>query len=434
LLLLLSALGRKLGFELEVGYFDHMLRGRHAIEQERRFVERLCEHLGVAFHNGSGDVRAHKEKRRLTIEEAARELRYSFLAKTAQRRRCASVATGHTADDQAETVLMNIIRGTGLRGLAAMEASAPLPVRGANARLIRPLLTVSRQETEECCSAVGVNPVEDETNRSKAFRRNRVRHELLPLLRELNPKVDEALARMSNAARESDTALAVLAAGAIEDRDAKRKSLRLSRKTMRVLPAGAQKLVIRSALERLLGTTRSISARHVDAIVGAAGKTGTRLDLPRGLRVEVEREELVLCLGVQKAARRLTHMVLPMPGSTKFGSWTVRTQLLKAPPMDLRSKNGMATALLDASALGGRAWIRPRQPGDRYQPLGMSQPKKLQDVLVDAHVPRSRRDELPLVCTDKGIAWVPGQPPAEWAKVGPGTEQTLRIVAEPVEP
>ena len=432
LLLLLTALRRSLQIELHAAYFDHMLRGRRAIEREQRFLRTLCDQLGVPLHIGGADVRAHRAKERLSLEEAARDRRYDFLARTARQNSCAAVATGHTEDDQAETVLLHVIRGAGLRGLAAMAPSAPLPMRLPDAaRLIRPLLSLSRADTERCCREAAIEPLEDTTNRSRAHLRNRVRHELLPLLRQYNPRVEQALVRLATAAASDVATIDQLALDALVDTETIGGALRISRRRLAGLPIGLQPSIVRAAIERLLGTTRSFSERHVIAVVrAAAGRTGTTLDLPRGLRVEVQRDALVLRIGPRPASSPTRRVRLAVPGTARFGPWSVRAELLKAPPTRLAALNGAPTALLDADALGSALWLRARRPGDRYQPLGLSRAKKLQDVLVDAHVPHSERDALPLVCAGRGIAWVAGQPPAEWAKITSKTKHTVRIRAE----
>jgi tRNA(Ile)-lysidine synthase len=215
--------------------------------------------------------------------------------------------------------------------------------------------------------------------------------------------------------------------------DAKGGGLRIARRALRALPEAARAVVVRSAIDQLLGDTRSITERNVLAIVRVAESTGAQLDLPRGLRVEVEPTNVVLTIGRMKEAVTPRRRQLVVPGTTRFGAWSVRTELLERPPARIRQSNDAATALLDAEALGTDVWIRPRKAGDRYQPLGRKRAKKLQDVLVDRHVPRSERDGLPLICSRRGIAWVAGQPPAEWAKITPETSKTMRIRATRAE-
>ncbi len=433
LLLILAALRRSLQIEVHAAYFDHMLRGRRAIEREQRFLRAICDQLGVPLHIGGADVHAHKSKQRLSLEEAARDLRYGFLARTARENNCAAIATGHTEDDQAETVLLHIIRGAGLRGLAAMAPSAPLPVNieGATPRLIRPLLSLSRADTERCCREAGIEPIEDATNRSLAHLRNRVRHELLPLLRQYNPRIEQALVRLSSAAASDIDTIEQLTIEALSHAETKDGALRISRRRLAELPEGLQTHAVRAAIQCLLGNTRSFSERHVIAIVRAAGgSTGTTLDLPRSLRIEVQHQAIVLSLGTGPRTALARRVLLPVPGNARFGQWSVRAEVLNAPPTRLAAPNGVPTALLDAGALGSALWLRARRPGDRYQPLGLSRTKKLQDILVDAHVPRSERDALPLLCAGRGIAWVAGQPPADWAKITEKTTRTVRVQLE----
>jgi tRNA(Ile)-lysidine synthase len=431
LLLVLAALRRSLKVELHAAYFDHKLRGSRAAANEQRFVRALCERLDVPFHLGSGDVRGHKATAHVSLEEAARELRYAFLARTARRFSYSAVATGHTRDDQAETVLLHVIRGTGLRGLAGMAASAPLPTSTRNAaRLIRPLLCLTLADTEGCCDDAGLEPIEDPSNRSPAHLRNRVRHELLPLLREVNPRIEEALLRLASAAGLDDAAARAVAKALLADAYVKNGVLRLPRGMLADLPSEALPYVIIAAIERLSGSARSISERHLAAVRRAAlGPAGIALDLPRGLHLEVQHRALVFSAGVRPTPTPGRRVRLAVPGTTRFGAWSVRAELLDSRPRRLAAANGVPTAVLDADALGRSVWLRPRRPGDRYQPLGLDHAKKLQDVLVDAHVPRSERDGLPLVCGRGGIAWVAGQPPADWAKVRPTTRRAVRLRA-----
>ena len=274
-----------------------------------------------------------------------------------------------------------------------------------------------------------MEPLEDATNRSNAHLRNRVRHELLPLLRTFNPRIEEALVRLSAAAAEDAATIEELVATALTTGVLKNGEFRVSRSGLTALPDGLRGHVIRSAIEQLVGTTRSISERHVLAALRASETTGTELDLPHGLHVEVQRDAMVMSTSPLRSAGRVRRVRLPVPGKVCFGDWEIESELLDKAPTRLAQSNGVATALLDAEAIGPELWLRPRKPGDRYQPLGLGHERKLQDVLVDAHVPRSERDALPLLCSEDGIAWVPGSAPAEWAKITSKTRRTVRVRA-----
>ncbi len=431
LLLTLAALRHSLHFELAAAYFDHGLRGARPAQRERNFARALCQTLGVPFRSGAGDVRAHAKSRRLSIEEAARKLRYRFLARAARAADCDIAAAGHTRDDQAETVLLHLIRGSGLRGMAGMAPAATWPVttRSVAPRLIRPLLSLSREETERCCRAAGVTPLRDPSNRSPAYLRNRIRHDLLPRLRKYNPRIDEALTRLAGAAARDIELLERLAAETLADASIKRGTMRISRKQFAELPEALRAHVVRLSFVRLLGDARGLNDRHVRAVVRAvSGPSGARLDLPRGLHVAIERRAFVLTTNPAPARPALARrqVALPVPGAARLGAWIVRGELIDR-PRRLRSANGRV-ALLDGDVCD-RLWLRHRRPGDRFQPLGLSGSKKLQDVLVDAHVPRAERDAIPLVCSKRGIVWIVGQRLAEWAKVTPLARRAVRLRA-----
>lgn len=418
LLLVLAGLRRSLGFELEAAYFDHGLRGARAAARELGAVRALAAALEVPLHCGSGDARARAKGR--SLEEAARELRYGYLAQAARERGCRVVAVGHTKDDQAETVLLHLIRGAGLRGLAAMPPCAPWPVapRADVPRLIRPLLDLSRADTERACAAAGVAPLRDPTNRSRAFLRNRIRHELLPLLRRYNPRIDDALVRLAHAAAADAATLEQIAAQAIVFEAATPTAVRLPRSQLRALPEALQRHAVRLAYARLLDDTRGLAQRHVRAVLGAAaGPTGAQLDLPRGVRATIERDAVTLTTaGSGPAPLPDGEVRLPVPGSARFGGWRFEAQLLPA-ALGGPLPDDRYVVLLSADACGSGLTLRRRRPGDRFHPLGMAQAKKLQDFFVDAHVPRAERDAVPLVWGERGLVWVVGQRLAEWARV-----------------
>ena len=188
-----------LGLELHGAHLDHALRGEESAD-DARFVAETFRLLGLAHTSERADVRAFQKRHRLSLEEAARRVRYDFLARVAREQGAGAVALGHTSDDQAETVLMNIIRGSGLAGLRGMETAARHTIGGQDILLLRPLLHSTRKDTLDYCSALGLRPRVDRTNLSTALRRNRVRLELLPALEQYNPAVRDALIRLSRSA------------------------------------------------------------------------------------------------------------------------------------------------------------------------------------------------------------------------------------------
>lgn len=429
LILLLASLRKPLDVELVAAHFDHRLRGRRAAARELKFLRQLTERLEIPLHTSSRDVRGWSLRTRESIEEAARELRYRFLADMASRTGCSTVTVGHTLDDQAETVLLHLVRGSGLRGLAGMTPVAPWPVAASGAlRLVRPLLEITRDQTQELCDKAGLQPVDDPSNRSPHHLRSRIRHDLMPLLRNLNPRVDAALARLAATAAADIDILEELAAGALRPSTPKRE-VRIDRKRLAALPQGLQRHTVRVAFRRLLGDIRGLGERHITAVVAANdGGAGGRLSLARGARADVRRSSIVLTTSPSPAKPLPKRSAaLAIPGITTYGQWTLQIEILRRRPKVLSQKDGLL-AVLDADRCGPLR-VRGRRDGDRFEPLGLLHEKKLQDYFVDAGVPKERRDELPLLASKRGIAWIATQRPAEWAKITPATKSYLRVTA-----
>jgi tRNA(Ile)-lysidine synthase len=432
LLLILAHLREVLGLELWVAHFDHGLRRRAAREGERAFVSRLAEELGLPFLFSQGDTRAHARRHRLSLEEAARALRYTFLASQAERLGAGCVATGHTASDQAETVLMHIIRGSGLAGIAGMQPRSPWPFPGhPGLVLVRPLLAVSRRHSERYCQEEGLSPCLDATNLLLEPLRNRVRHELLPLLRRYNPRVEQALLRLASAAA-ADAAYLDETANLFWQALAQpsRRSVQFPRLELAALsPALLSRLLLAAALH-LVGDTPQVEAVHLQAMQAAlAGRSSRRLSLPGGLAFSAQAESVRLALGQEAAAQLIPETPLAVPGRTEVGGWRVEADIL--PAKAGRPAADPYEAFLDLDAVGSTLTVRSRRPGDRLRPMGRGGEKKLQDLLVDAKVPQDQRDAVPLVCAAWGIAWVVGHRLDERAKAGPNTRSVLRLRFQP---
>jgi tRNA(Ile)-lysidine synthase len=407
LLLILSRLAKNLGLQLGVAHFDHGLRGRRASLREQGLVGELALSLGVPFHSGAATGK------RLDGEDAARRARYGFLSGVAEREGYDAIVTGHTASDQAETVLLHLVRGAGLDGLAGMAPEAAWPFPGhEKLKLLRPLLHLSREETEAYCRAAGIEPIEDASNVSPKYRRNRVRHDVLPLLRELNPRIDEALVRLADTASDDVAFLREVASQALVEAPA--GSRRLSRRMLVAWPSSPRRYALRLALEGLLGDGQELTQRHLRALerIVLEGKTGDHLDLPRGVSAVLRRAALELRAESGRRTEAAPEPVaLEVPGKARFGALAVVASKRRPPA-------GEAVEV-DAAAVAEGLRVRQRLPGDRFQPSGMKGHKKLQDFLTDLHVPRDERDAIPLFVSSRGIVWVGGLRVAEWARPRP---------------
>ena len=386
-------------------HLNHQLRGADA-DTDEQFCRDLAAALGLALEVGRVDVRALAIEQGRSVEDAARIARYAFLERAADGLRAAVVAVGHSRDDQAETFLLRLIRGSGPRGLAAI-----LPRAG---RVVRPLLDVRRVELRAYVAERGIRYRDDATNADVGIPRNRVRHELIPYLqREFSPGIVDVLAREAAIARDDEgrlqaEAIDLAASVVLRNRDGAQVEV----KALTSLHPALAARVARIALSRL-AAERFLGFDHIDALLEFArsGAPGAALSLPgqqavhRGDRLELRPEP-------SRGEGTRFEFPLSIPGEVTLRSsgWTISAQPLEAPPPGgLRGRG--ETVVVAVSALTLPLAVRNRRPGDRFKPLGMGgAAKKLQDFLVDRKVDRELRDALPLVVDGADrIVWVVGQ-------------------------
>ena len=432
----------ELDLHLYGAHLDHGLRG-DASAEDAKFVAETFAQLDIPLSLEVADVPAFRAEHRLSVEEAARKVRYGFLARVAAEQRTDAIALGHTADDQAETVLMHVIRGSGLSGLRGMETVSRRSINGRDTVLVRPLLGVTRQETAEYCRILKLEPRLDETNQSTELKRNRVRLELMPLLEEYNPRIRDALVRLSRSSArdmaylESETDRAWQCTVRSDSRGVSLNSAAFSR-----LAPSIQGHLLRRALMSVMGNLEDVEQSHIDGMsrLIMAGDAGRALDLPGGFRFATSYGEATLAssehdlcpLPPLEGEHSLT-----LPGETLLPGWRITATLRDRQETDAdsgtlsqRAADGNSqdhTAQFDFSGLGGRLWVRSRVPGDRFHPLGMARSKRLQDFMVDSKIPRGWRDRVPLVVSSRGIAWVVGWRIADWAKVSDKDAHQLKL-------
>ena len=424
LLYALHRLRDELGLALHVAHLDHRLRGQDSAA-DAEFVAQTCAKLGIDYTVEDVDVPAFRREHRMSQEEAAREVRYRFLVRVAEQVGADTVALGHTSDDQVETVLMNVIRGSGLRGLRGMRPVSKQRIAGSDLTLFRPLLNLQKQDTIAYCEALHLTPRADESNRSTEMTRNRVRLELLPLLRDMNPAFGDAILRLSRNVNDALSVVNRKVDSAWSDAVTEEgESIRIDREKFCELDEAVRTHLMMRALSHVKGAARGIERVHIEDATRAVLKSpGLQLHLPEGLRLAVEQRSALIYAGDEAvAATSFDASPLAVPGVTTVGKWRFTTERLKTPsayrprdeseqsPREFVERFGRG---VDVSSLA----VRSRVPGDRFQPLGMSGTKKLKDFMNDEKVPGSMRDGVPLIVTSRGIAWVVGWRIAEWAKV-----------------
>ena len=439
----LNGLSDEMKLELHGAHLDHGLRGESSVS-DARFVAETFAGLGIACSVELRDVNAYRRRRRASLEHAAREVRYAFLGEVAGAQGADAIAVAHTSDDQAETVIMHIIRGSGLTGLRGMEPLAQRTIGGVDSVILRPFLGVSGAETRAYCTAVGLQPRDDETNRSPKMRRNRLRLDLIPRLEEYNPAVRDALVRLSRSVahdlRYLESNLDDVWGEAVQVGDGQ---VTIEKGVFLWLEPALQRHLLRRAAAVARGERADLEEAHVDRMIGLMeGAPGRTLDLPGGVFLTTSYDQALLTRTGQDPSPLPVlggPYRLKVPGETQTGGWRVKATLVdpNAPQVESvhaqDSRVGAApgpeggTALLSRRSLQGNLVVRARRPGDRFQPLGMANAKKLQDFMVDAKIPRHWRDRIPLVVTDRGVAWVAGWRVAEWAKVIERKEWRLQL-------
>ena len=422
---LLRELAPVVGFEIAgAAHLDHGLRA--ASGEDEAFCRALAETAGVAFRSERVDVAALARGQGLSIEDAGRQARYAFFERVADELGADAIATGHTRDDQAETFLLRLVRGAGPRGLAGIHPKVSLPAEAPGARrwVIRPLLAIGRDELRDYLASIGQPFREDESNRDVSIPRNRVRHELLPLLRErFSPAIVETLAREAAIARHDEERLdaeAIDLARLIVLPGRTGESVEVEVDALRSLPKALAVRVARLALQ-LLAPDRFVGFDHIDRLLESAD--GESLSLPgqhaehRGGRIRLSRTPF-------RPFSNSFRVSLSIPGEAVLAEqgWAVSASLEPDPELSLanllrRSASGEAgrESWVAAAQLALPLAVRSRRPGDRVKPLGMGgREKKLQDVLVDRKIAREERDSLPLVVdrTDR-IVWIVGEAVAE---------------------
>ncbi len=443
LLHILVKLQRELDIELHVAHLNHQLRGAEA-KADAQYVSQLASQFGVPVNVEQRDVKAYRARQRISLEEAAREVRYNFLAEVAKSIGAQRVAVGHTSDDHVETILMHLIRGTGTRGLRGLQPSSYWQSSGRGITVIRPLLPVSRQETAAYCHDHCLIPRIDTSNFSLSPLRNKIRHQLLPLLRSYNPQVTEALLRTARIAGDDIDFLDKESArlwGRIAQRQG--ETIVINKEKFLNLPPVLQRYLIRMAIEKLLGNLKDIETRHIEEIIAILYKpAGKRLSLPGGLIFTIEYDRY--CLGTDAAALSpfpvlSNELSLRIPGETVLSGWQVKATIvdsvekvkLAGAGTPSETKEGMRllddglTACFDLGKVGDKLVVRAWQTGDRFQPLGMSQPKKLGEFMIDAKIPRAWRRRVPVVCSPQHILWVVGWRIDDRVKVTESTRQIL---------
>jgi len=428
LLHLLSNLKDELGLTLHVAHLDHRLRGDES-RADAEYVSALAERLGVAATLGQADVKAYRKEKKLSLEEAAREVRYAFLAGVARSLGTRFIVTGHTLDDHVETVLLHIIRGSGTRGLAGLKPLTTRTVDNTQLTIVRPLFDIMRTETLEYCHRQGLEPRLDSSNFELSPLRNKIRLQLMPLLTRYNSNISGVLTRLSVTASDEmdylDQQITEL-----WERVARREGdvITLDKEALRCVHPALKRHLLRACFKQLLGNLKDIESRHIEEILAVIDKpAGRQISLPYRLVFAVgydnywlgKEDEIPCPFPAMEGERRLT-----VPGVTDMRGWRVETAIVKT--FEQSDVNALV-AYLDLDAVGQDFTVRMWKRSDRFQPLGLGAEKKLGEFMIDARVPRLWRHNIPIVVSAQHIVWLVGYRLDERAKVTSRTRRVLRL-------
>lgn len=399
------------GWKLRVAHLNHQLRGRSS-EADERLVRRTAARLRLPIVVERAKVRDFARKQGVSTEMAARKLRHEFLARTALRLKCSSIALAHHADDQLELFFLRLLRGAGSEGLAGMKWSSPSPAQ-RNTQLVRPLLNQPKRVLCDYANAHRLAFREDATNASLEIQRNRIRQELLPLLRKhYQPALESVLPRlMEQLGAESDFV-----------RDAASEWLagkRLGAEPFEALPLAVQRRALQLQLVQL-GVPPEFEL--VETLRGPAGRP-VCVTPGRLVRDSQGRVRLQPNTPPKVPVEALTLQLTGRAGQARFDGARLGWKVLAKPPQrTLAQRPGQE--LFDADRVGPEIRLRHWRPGDRFQPIGMSAAVKLQDIFTNQKVPHARRHELVLAENPKtGIFWVEGLRIGEQFKL---TKHTIR--------
>jgi tRNA(Ile)-lysidine synthase len=418
LLYALLELRGEYGLKIAVAHFNHRLR--RAAAEDELFVIGMTQKLGLPVYVRRENIRDYAEKNGLNIEEAGRERRYKFLRETAARIGAARVSTAHTLTDQAETVLMRILRGSGPTGLGGISPCI-------DGLIIRPLIEVKRREVEAYLRARKIPYREDETNRDLRYQRNRVRLRLIPYLeKNFEPEIVRHLGRLAEISREEERVWETYSQAEVKRAILRERGrILLDARRLSVLPPALGRRLVRAFLSAVKGDLRRFSFRDVEAVrqlderkeAALPGKLVFRRE--KGL-ISIK-EKAKTCLPYNHEWDAIKNLTIPETGLC-FEGKRMQKGKQRLPPFDDARR-----AVVDASKLRLPLLVRSRREGDRYRPLGAPGRKKLKEIMRAKGIPAGERNRLPVFLSGGKIIWVPGLPVSEDFKITPATRHSFII-------
>lgn len=404
LLWMLKELSENMGFHLAAFHMNHGIRGTEA-DRDEQYVQKMCEQMEIPFRTVRADVRKFADSQGMSEEEAGRTLRYRYLEETAAEFACNKIATAHHKDDDAETVLMNLFRGTGLKGLGGIR---PVRKLSPERTVIRPLLCMTKPEIEDYLKEREIIWCEDSTNQENRYSRNKVRNVMIPWVKdEINDRAVDHVLQTAALASEADEYFAMEAEKILGEDKTK-----IPNAVLDAQPKILKTYLIRRMIAEAAGQEKDIAARHVDAVCALTGPGGgTCADLPYGLQAVRGYELLeIRKKGTAPAGPDLFEDLLEM----RVFPWK----------KDLEIPKNQCTKWFDYDRIKGTLCVRTRESGD-YFFYSEEKRKLLKRYFIDEKIPEERRDTIPLLADGDHVLWIIGHRISEYYKI---TEKTCTVL------
>jgi len=426
---------------LVVAHLHHGLRPQ--ADNDAKFVQATATTWGVRVVMAQVDVRQLAQEEGWSIEEAARNARYRFLGTVAQQVDAAAILLAHHADDQVETVLLHLLRGSGLAGLRGILPIAPFPLPSPPSThpsppLLRPFLTTTRQEIEAYCQTHQLNPVHDASNQDTQFQRNRIRHELLPLLESYNPQVRGRIRDLAEIVRADEELLRALQTESwaeVVETGGNRVTLRCT--NWLGLPLSLRRRVLRQAIETLLQGAGELSFGVLEQARGLAemGTVGQQMALPGNVRLTVGYETVEIAAADSPSPHVWPQLPdnepipLPVPGQVALADgWFITAERVSHVALaDIRQNPNPWQAFVAINE-GEQVWLRPRQPGERFQPLGLQgQSQAIKKVMNQRQIMAEARGRWPILATAQHPLWIIGHTLDHRAQVQADSQVVIKV-------
>jgi tRNA(Ile)-lysidine synthase len=431
-----------LGYNLIIAHINHGLRPQ--ADEEASLVKQFAREMNVEYISTRVNVLSYAERRSVSVEEAARIMRYQYLFKQAEQRAVEAVLVGHNADDQVETILLHFLRGTGLSGLRGMDFKTVPNPWSDHIPLLRPLLSTPRAEIQVYLAEHHLIPLSDQSNQDTNYFRNRVRFELLPILEDYNPRIRANVLRMSQIVRDDYQVLqnnvTMAWEKALVSQGAGYLSFHLS--AVVSLPVSIQRYVLRKAINFHLPGLRDVGLECIERGIDFLnhGKANGQVDILAGVRI-IKEGDLYWVASWQAELPGMEfpglpagqQLMLKIPSTLQLpNGW--KLQAIETSDVQNGNRKGAETidpfqAWIAADSLNLPLTIRTRRPGERIIPLGMQgHSVKISDLMINLKIPKRVRDAWPLVCAGHEIVWVPGYRVSHAASIKPGSQKIVNLI------